>query len=81
MTEVEYPKSGKKLKVQGSPWNFSETPTRIGIAPELGEHNEAVLTELGYSAAEIQGFRDSQGDLNSLPFKVRARVGMGQALL
>ena len=58
VTEVEYPKYGRKLKVHGSPWNFSETPARIGIAPELGEHNEAVLTELGYSAAEIQGFRD-----------------------
>jgi crotonobetainyl-CoA:carnitine CoA-transferase CaiB-like acyl-CoA transferase len=58
VTEVEYPKYGKKLKVHGSPWNFSETPARIGTAPELGEHNEAVLTELGYSAAEIQGFRE-----------------------
>ena len=58
VTEVEYAKHGRKLKVHGSPWNFSETPARIGIAPELGEHNEAVLTELGYSAAEIQGFRD-----------------------
>jgi len=58
VTEVEYPKHGKKLKVHGSPWNFSETPPRIGIAPELGEHNEAVLTELGYSAAEIRGLRE-----------------------
>jgi crotonobetainyl-CoA:carnitine CoA-transferase CaiB-like acyl-CoA transferase len=58
VTEVEYPKHGKKLKVHGSPWNFSETPARIGIAPELGEHNDAVLKEIGYSAAEIQGFRD-----------------------
>ena len=58
VTEVEYPKYGKKLKVHGSPWHFSETPARIGIAPEVGEHNEAVLKEIGYSAAEIQGFRD-----------------------
>ena len=58
VAEVEYPKHGKKLKVHGSPWNFSETPARIGIAPELGEHNEAVLTEIGYSAAEIRGFRE-----------------------
>ncbi|MDB5927334.1 MAG: hypothetical protein JWN13_6270 [Betaproteobacteria bacterium] len=58
VAEVEYPKHGKKLKVHGSPWNFSETPARIGIAPELGEHNDAVLKEIGYSAAEIQGFRD-----------------------
>jgi len=58
VTEVDYPKHGKRLKVHGSPWNFSETPARIGIAPELGEHNEAVLKEVGYSAAEIQGFRE-----------------------
>ena len=60
ITEVEYPKHGKKLKVHGSPWHFSETPAKIGVAPELGEHNETVLKEVGYSAAEIQGFRDRQ---------------------
>jgi len=58
ITEVEYPKHGRKLKVHGSPWQFSETPARVGLAPELGEHNEAVLKEIGYSAAEIQGFRE-----------------------
>jgi crotonobetainyl-CoA:carnitine CoA-transferase CaiB-like acyl-CoA transferase len=58
ITEVEYPKHGKKLKVHGSPWQFSETPAKIGVAPQLGEHNDAVLKEIGYSAAEIQGFRD-----------------------
>jgi crotonobetainyl-CoA:carnitine CoA-transferase CaiB-like acyl-CoA transferase len=58
ITEVEYPRHGKKLKVHGSPWQFSETPAKVGIAPELGEHNEDVLKEIGYSAAEIQGFRD-----------------------
>ena len=60
VTEVEYPKYGKKLKVHGSPWNFSETPASIGIAPELGEHNEAVLTDLGYSAADIQRLREKK---------------------
>ena len=58
VTEVDYPKHGKKLKVHGSPWNFSETPAKIGVAPELGEHNDAVLKEIGYSTAEIQGLRD-----------------------
>lgn len=58
ITEVEYPKHGKKLKVHGSPWQFSETPAKIGVAPELGEHNDAVLKELGYSAADIQGLRE-----------------------
>jgi crotonobetainyl-CoA:carnitine CoA-transferase CaiB-like acyl-CoA transferase len=58
ITEVEYPKHGKKLKVHGSPWQFSATPAKIGVAPELGEHNDAVLKEVGYSAAEIQGLRE-----------------------
>jgi crotonobetainyl-CoA:carnitine CoA-transferase CaiB-like acyl-CoA transferase len=58
ITEVEYTKHGKKLKVHGSPWQFSETPAKIGVAPELGEHNEVVLKELGYSAADIQGLRE-----------------------
>ena len=58
VTEVEYPKHGRKLKVHGSPWHFSETPPRFGIAPELGEHNEEVLKDIGYSAAEIQGLRE-----------------------
>ena len=58
VTEVEYPKHGKKLKVHGSPWHFSQTPPRIGVAPELGEHTEAVLKEIGYSAGDIQRFRE-----------------------
>lgn len=60
LTEVEYPKHGKKLKVHGSPWHFSETPAKIGIAPELGEHNVAILTRLGYSEVRIQELRDQQ---------------------
>ncbi|MBV9151045.1 MAG: CoA transferase, partial [Alphaproteobacteria bacterium] len=55
--EVDYPKYGKRLKVHGSPWQFSETPAKIGIAPELGADNDAVLGELGYSAAEIAELR------------------------
>lgn len=58
VTEVEYPQYGKTLKVHGSPWHFSETPPKIGIAPELGEHNVPILTRLGYSAAQIQGLKD-----------------------
>ena len=58
ITEVEYPKYGKRLKVHGSPWRFSETPVKIGIAPELGEHNAPILTSLGYSDGEIQELKD-----------------------
>ncbi|MBV9018319.1 MAG: CoA transferase [Alphaproteobacteria bacterium] len=57
VAEVDYPKYGKRLKVHGSPWQFSETPAKIGIAPELGADNDAVLGELGYSAAEIAELR------------------------
>jgi crotonobetainyl-CoA:carnitine CoA-transferase CaiB-like acyl-CoA transferase len=60
ITEVDYPKYGKKVKVHGSPWQFSETPAHIGIAPELGEHNVTILTHLGYSEAQIQELRDKQ---------------------
>ena len=57
VTEIDYPKHGKRLKVHGTPWQFSETPARPGIAPELGEHNEAVLGELGFSVAEVADLR------------------------
>ncbi len=58
VTEVDYPEYGKKLKVHGSPWQFSETPAKIGRAPKLGEHNEAILADLGYSKSDIQSLRE-----------------------
>src|ERR1700726_4181432 len=57
VTEIDYPKHGKTLKVHGTPWQFSETPARPGIAPELGDHNDAALAELGYSPAEVADLR------------------------
>ena len=58
VSEVDYPKHGKRLRVHGTPWSFSETPASLGIAPELGQHNNEVLTSLGYSEAEIIGLRE-----------------------
>ena len=58
VAEVEYPKHGKTLKVHGTPWQFSETPARIGVAPELGADNDAVFGELGFGAAEIAALRE-----------------------
>ena len=57
VTEVDYPKYGKRLKVHGTPWQFSETPAKIGIAPELGADNDAVLAGLGYSPTQIDDLR------------------------
>ena len=57
VAEIDYPKYGKRLKVHGSPWQFSETPARIGTAPELGADNNAVLAEFGYTPAQIRDLR------------------------
>ena len=57
VAEIDYKKYGKRLKVHGSPWHFSETPPQIGIAPELGADNDAVLGGLGYAPAQIQDLR------------------------
>ena len=58
VTEVDYAKYGKRLKVHGSPWHFSETPAHIGIAPELGAQNDEILTGLGYTPAQIEDLRE-----------------------
>jgi crotonobetainyl-CoA:carnitine CoA-transferase CaiB-like acyl-CoA transferase len=57
VTEIDYPKHGKRLKVHGSPWHFSETPARIGVAPTLGADNDAILAELGYGPVQIADLR------------------------
>ena len=58
VAEVDYPKYGKRLKVHGSPWHFSETPACFGIAPELGADNDTVPSELGYTPVQIENFRE-----------------------
>jgi crotonobetainyl-CoA:carnitine CoA-transferase CaiB-like acyl-CoA transferase len=58
VTEIDYPKYGKRLKVHGSPWHFSETPACIGIAPELGADCDEILAGLGYTPAQIEGLRE-----------------------
>ena len=58
VTEVDYPEHGKRLRVHGTPWQFSETPAKIGIAPDLGQHNDEVLASLGYGKADIEGLRE-----------------------
>jgi crotonobetainyl-CoA:carnitine CoA-transferase CaiB-like acyl-CoA transferase len=60
VTEVEYPAFGKTLKVHGSPWQFSETPPSIGIAPTLGEHNMEILARLGYDETQIELLRANE---------------------
>jgi len=51
--EVDDPVRGKTKQV-GFPWMFSETPASVRCAaPELGEHNEEILLDLGYSRDDV----------------------------
>ena len=60
VTEVWYPELNKKMKVHGTPWKFSKTPANIKRAPKLGEHNIEILSGLGYTKDEIEGFKDDK---------------------
>jgi len=51
--EIIHPATKEKLKIHGTPWKFSETPSQFGFAPKLGEHNEEILLDLGYEDNEI----------------------------
>ena len=51
--EIIHPDTKETLKIHGTPWKFSETPSQFGFAPKLGEHNEEILLNLGYEDNEI----------------------------
>ena len=47
-------------KVVGTPVRFSATPAEAAeVAPELGQHTEEILIELGYTWDDITGLRDA----------------------
>lgn len=58
LVPLRYPGSPAPAPVTDFPVSMSGTPGRVkGRAPLLGEHTEAVLAELGYSAREIEALR------------------------
>jgi len=47
--------------VAGMPYRLSLTPGTVRLPPPtLGQHNAEVLGELGYSAQEVEHFRETQ---------------------
>jgi crotonobetainyl-CoA:carnitine CoA-transferase CaiB-like acyl-CoA transferase len=57
LVEQTHPKAGR-LRQIGVPIKFSRTPGEIRTpAPEIGEHTEEILKQLGYSQREIDRLR------------------------
>jgi crotonobetainyl-CoA:carnitine CoA-transferase CaiB-like acyl-CoA transferase len=57
--DVEHPVWGK-IQMLGFPWSFHDTPVSVQReAPELGQHTEEILLELGYTWEDITGLKDA----------------------
>ena len=55
---VDHPTRGS-MELVGQPVRFHRTPWRLRSAcPEMGEHTDAILVDLGYSEAEIDTLRE-----------------------
>ena len=55
---VDHPSRGR-IELVGQPVRFHRTPWRMRSAsPEMGEHTEAILADLGYAESDIADLRN-----------------------
>ena len=60
IVEYDHPRRGR-IKGIASPIKFSRTPAKIrSAAPELGQHTEEILVDLGYTWAKIEELKDKK---------------------
>ncbi len=59
IVEADDPRLGR-VRVPGLAVQLSESPGRLRPAPELGQHTEEVLRDLGYSWEEIGRLREGR---------------------
>ena len=58
--DYDHPAYGK-IKTVGFPWDLSKTPADLRLpAPQLGQHTEEVMLELGYTWDDISRLRDQE---------------------
>ena len=59
LTHVDHPVRGR-LKQVSPPWQVDSAPTEIRLGPpQLGEHADMILAEIGYESAQVASLRSS----------------------